>query len=86
MYTQALLDITFVASDDPYFLDIADRHMRKASDELEWEHEVETRVTDLSFDQWVYERRVETAEPIDVAFLPPWEELRCQARPHAKVI
>ena len=70
---EAFFEVDFARTDDPYFYDMADRRGTRATlaEEIVWEEEIETGLTNLSLEAWLQAKR----EELDVALLPPWEEL-----------
>ena len=68
--------VEFQPTDDPFFYDFFDRQTPTITlgAELRWESEKEQGVTDLSLADWISTRSAD--ERFDVAFSPPWEEVR----------
>jgi hypothetical protein len=79
MYQAIEVKVAFCPTDDPFFYDVADRILPKSSieDETLYEDEVEGGRTNLSYKDWLLSRPVDD-DRVDVALLPPWEEL-CEA-------
>ena len=79
-----MANVTFKATDDPFFYDVADRTFPgNIEEEILYEGEKDRGATTLSFQQWLSERKRVLAAirdfPFvyeDVAILPPWEEIR----------
>ena len=73
---EVLVQVDFLWTDDPCFYDFADRRLPRATlfEEIQWEDETENGSTDLNFGNWLQAKR----DALDVAMLPPWEEIRFQ--------
>ena len=87
----ATVEVLFERTTDPFFYDLIDRTQRCGTieEEILWETERVGGTTLLSYKEWLREQRrsleafaeiplfAATAPAVvDVAFLPPWEELR----------
>ena len=57
---------SFVATDDPYFYDVADRPRKRQAmlaEEVLWEEEIADGITELSLEAWLAERDMPDAGP-----------------------
>jgi len=95
----SLVEVGFEQTTDPYFYDLIDRTQRPGTieEEILWETERAGGTTLLAFKDWLTERKrpsislatpmaafpLTTPDVVDVAFLPPWEEIKRPARRNA---